>query len=138
MPITHAHQWRDHRRVVGAAQGTRQLAVVERERMPALALVRHRHRRQQPPCVGMMGIVQHRLARPNLYDLPEIHDGDAVRHALDHCHVVGDKLIGDTEPRLQRHQQVHHLRADRVFHSGVQRGHVSGCDRLASGAAGFR
>ena len=70
-------------------------------------------------CRRCCGSLEHRLARADLDDLAEIHHRHAVADPLHHRHVVRDEQIRHAQPRLQLHQQVHHLRADRH----VQRRH---------------
>src|SRR5215470_11926064 len=57
-----------------------------RQPSPKLAAssFRHRYRCHEALGVRMLRIVDDRGTRPDLDDFAEIHDGDAVAHALDH------------------------------------------------------
>ena len=59
----------------------------------------------------------------DLDDAAEIHDGDAVGDVAHHGEIVGDEDVGEPQPLLQLHEQVHHLRLDR---------HVERRDRLVA------
>ena len=61
----------------------------------------------------MAGELVQRVARADLDDLAEVHDGHAVAHVAHDRQVVGDEH--DRQPELALHvaQQVQHLRLDR-------------------------
>src|SRR5215470_14531393 len=73
--------------------------------------------------VWMLGVEVERLARADLYDLPQVHYGDAVRHVQDDVEVMRDEEIGEAEASAQIHEEIQHLRLDR---------HVEGGHRLVS------
>ena len=66
------HQRHHDGRIIGPAQRAWHLAVIQVDRMVAASRIRHRHRRKEPPRIGMLRIAEHRLARANLDDLPEV------------------------------------------------------------------
>ncbi len=53
-----------------------------------------------------------------LYNLPQMHDGDAVADEAHDAQVVGDEQIGQRPLALEPEEQVEHLRAD----GDIQRG----------------
>src|ERR1700712_2234125 len=63
--------------------------------------LRHRHRREQSPRVGMPRRGEDLLPSRHLDDLAEIHDRDTVRHMLDDRQIVADKEQRETELLLQ-------------------------------------
>ena len=81
------------------------------------------HRVQQRARIGMRGPVVHIGGVALLDDAPPDHDRDAMRDRAHDRQVMRDEEIGETEPLLQRLQQLHdlHLRA-----------HVEGGDRLVA------
>ena len=85
-----------------------------------LRRVRHRHRLDQAPGIGVARIGKDLVARAHLDDLAEIHDGDAVGDVFDHRHVVRDEEIGDAELALQFLEQLQHAR----LHRHVERRHA--------------
>ena len=90
-----------------------------RLRLPALARLLDRHRRQQRLRVRMRRLLVDLVLRPDLDDLAEVHDGDAVGDVADDRQVVRDEDVRQAEVALERLEQVHDLRADR----DVERGH---------------
>ena len=64
-------------------------------------------------------MLEHAAPRADLDDLAEVHDRDAMAHALDDGHVVRNEDVGDAELGLQVEQQIDDLRLDRY----VERGH---------------
>ena len=78
-------------------------------------------RRAAPPCTGGPGAAQTLLGRPDLDDLAEVHDGDAVGDLAHDREVVGDEHVGRPELLLEVLEQVDDLRLDR---------HVERRDRL--------
>src|SRR5690242_15184662 len=67
------HQRRHDGRIIGPTQRAGHLAVIKLDRMVTSARVRDGYRGQQPSRVGMLGVTEHQLTRPDLDDLAEIH-----------------------------------------------------------------
>ena len=51
--------------------------------------------------------------RPDLDDLAEVHDSDAIGDVTNEREIVGDEQVGETEVALQRLEQVDDLGANR-------------------------
>ena len=76
------------------------------------ALAGRRQRGEQLARVRMLRRAEESIARRDLDDLPGVHDRDAVRHAGDDAEIVGDQQDRHPALRLQRAQEVEHLRLD--------------------------
>src|SRR6266542_2088716 len=50
-----------------------------------------RHGVDQLARVRVLRVLEHRAPRADLDDLPEVHDGNAMAHALDDRHVMRDR-----------------------------------------------
>ena len=84
-----------------------------RFRLPALRRILDRDRRQQRLRVRVRRALVDVVPRPDLDDLAEVHDRDAIGDVTDEREVVGDEQVRETEVALQRLEQVDDLRADR-------------------------
>ena len=93
--------------------GTRNVATEHPALLPVAGGIRLRHRRQQRPRVWVTGKAVQIVARADLDDLAEVHDGDAIAHVPDDRQVVGDQHDRQAEATLQVAQQVQHLCLDR-------------------------
>src|SRR4051794_41107847 len=72
MSFTHALQRRDDRLVIGGPYGGRNF--IDREGMaPAARGVRDGHRREKLASIGVLRVLEHGAARPDLDDLPQVH-----------------------------------------------------------------
>src|SRR5665213_4592339 len=79
---------------------------------PALPRLLDRNRRQQGLRVGMRRLLVDLMLRPDLDDLAEIHDGDAVADMPNARQGMRDEDVRQAEVPLKRFEQVHDLRAD--------------------------
>src|SRR5258708_21003320 len=68
--------------------------------------------------VRMYRFVANRVARPDLHDLAEVHDRDAIAHVPHHGQVVRDEEKREVELLLQVLQQIDDLRLDRDVQAG--------------------
>ena len=93
------------------------LARQTRQRRPFEPRVGHRHRRHQPPGIGVLRVAEDLRAGAHLDHLAHEHHRHPVRDVLDHRHVMADEEIGDAELAFQRREQVEHPR----LHRDIQR-----------------
>jgi len=63
--------------------------------------------------IGVQGLGEHRLHRPELDDLAQIHDRDPVRERPGEGEVVGDKDQGHPELVLEPDEELEYLAANR-------------------------
>src|SRR6476620_9564807 len=68
---------------------------------PTLRRLLDRYGRQQCLCVGMSRPVVDVLLRPDLDDLAEIHDGNAIGDVTNEREIMGDEQVRETEVALQ-------------------------------------
>src|SRR5262245_60476720 len=80
---------------------------------PPLPRIGNRHRREKGASIGMAGVSVNLVARPELDDLPLVHDRHAVAQVLDDAEVMRDEEHGEPELPLQVLEQVQYLRLDR-------------------------
>jgi len=86
---------------------------------PALGgRIRNGNCREQRLRVRMQRPLVERVARAELDDLTDVHDGDAGRNVSHHREIVRDKQIGQSKLALQILEQVDHLRLNRDVESG--------------------
>ena len=87
---------------------------LEHDPLPASPLRRllDRYGRQQRLCVGVRGPLVDVLPRPDLDDLAEIHDRDAIGDVANEREIVRDEEVCKSEVALQRLEQVHDLGTD--------------------------
>jgi hypothetical protein len=81
----------------------------------ARASPRHQlwRRKQQRLRVGVRRRIEHRIGRPDLDDLAQIHHRDAMGEMAHHAQIVRDKQDRQAQPLLQLQQQVEDLRLHR-------------------------
>jgi hypothetical protein len=75
--------------------------------------VGQRDRADQRLGIGVERTREQRVARRDLDDAPEIHDGDAIADPFDDAEVMGNEDIGEAEPLLQIQHQPQDLGPDR-------------------------
>ncbi len=81
-----------------------------RDALEGAGLAQVRDRVEQRARVGVRGVREDRVPRPELGDLPGVHHGDAVGDVGDHREVVGDVERADAVGLAQRgHGVEHHL-----------------------------
>src|SRR6516225_6093748 len=134
MPGCHCPVGERRRRVSDATEGARNLAG-EQASVDDATRLGDGHRRQELSRIGMLRRLEDRLAGAELDELSEIHDGDAMADLFDDGHVVRDEEIGQTLLRLQIHEEVEDLRANR--HVEGRNGFV-GDDQVGIGGEGPR
>ncbi|MPL80475.1 hypothetical protein SDC9_26375 [bioreactor metagenome] len=117
MPATDVAQDLAPRRRAQRVDRAWHLARKARQRRPLGPRVGHRHRRHQPPGIGVLRGAEDLRAGAHLDDLAHEHHRHPVRDVLDHRHVMADEEIGDAELALQCGKQVEHPR----LHRDIQR-----------------
>ena len=85
---------------------------------PLSRRVGDRHRGEKSLGVGVARTTQDLLGFANLYDVPEVHDGDAVGNQLNNRQVMRDEKVGQSEIRLDVHHQVDDLRLNGDIQGG--------------------
>ena len=91
VPLADRAQSQAARRLADRADGRADLALHVRHRRALAVRVGHRHRGKQPARIGMLRIPQHGIAGALFDHLAKPHHHHAVRHAVDHGHVVADE-----------------------------------------------
>src|SRR5262249_26953642 len=102
---------------VDGSNRTPDLVAGERALHAATRRIGYRDRGKQPLRIGMLRIAKDRLARADLDEFAEIHDGDSVTDPLDDRHVVADEQVGQPHTGLQVEHQIDHLRLHRNVES---------------------
>lgn len=94
---------------------------MEHDALPPCGRIGHRNGREQRHGVGMSGPGEESIRESDLHQLPEIHDGDAIRQMTNHRQIMSDEEVGEAPSLPQISQEIEYLRLY---------GHVERRDRL--------
>jgi hypothetical protein len=82
---------------IGTRQGEHILSKTSRGIDPFFCRDRNGNGLKQRPCIGVKGSPVDPVARCQLHDMTQIHDGDPVAHEADHVQVVGNEQVRELE-----------------------------------------
>jgi hypothetical protein len=89
-------------------RGTRDVAA-KNDALAGAVGIEFRDRGDERLRIGVEWHLRNRRRGPELDDLAEVHDGDAVADVRDDREVVGDEQVGELELTFQLDEQVQHL-----------------------------
>ncbi len=73
---------------------------------------------EQPPGIGVAGIIKYFLRRADLHDLPRVHDGHPIRAARHDPQVMGDQHRAGSQLLLDIPEQLQDLSLHRHIQGG--------------------